>query len=498
MGTSKAAELFARNPEEQSKYLEYLKGQEIKRHQSKEASRTSSDWKIGRGIGRLGNMLNRGYHNIRRDTEHNPKMALENFARKTRIREEGRVRGAFNPLSRMNLVDKGMNRFANFVGRNNSGVASVKQLAQDVSRPATLKYLGRAISDRQDLSGIRSEKQKDRIRKREDKNAEYLQRKVRAEAAKDLKRSLDEIDKSERFTFGGRNVRMTAEDIKNDRERIVEKTASELVSAMKQASQGGLKEGDMTLFERAARLDYVCERLGVDASSAKQGICGLVAATYGPDTDRSFVAIVAEAAQKGITEKVEAIEARVTSAEERIAQSDKTLEEKLKDPTTTPEQASQAQEASAKEKEAASKEIESAKKEMTDQKPEQQASGLFATDFKVEFGASAMNALLTEGPDIGLKAGSILLGAPSSKGDDKSSLKNSLQTGKHQAESLAKITGLSKKLKEYEIAELEKKDPVGNAEKISKLKVEVSDLDRDLKKFDSEVSRIDSEIKACE
>lgn len=355
------------------------------------------------------------------------------------------------------------------------------------------------MSDRQDLSGVRSEKQKDRIRKREDKNAAYLQRKLVAEATKDLKRSLDEIDKSQK-SFGGFKARMTPEDAKRDRERIVEKTSAELIAAMQQAARGGLKEGEPTLFERAARLDYVCNRLGVDASSMKEklGDLGIMTASYGSAIDKSFVAIVADAVQQGIADRAAKIETRVTSAEEKIAQADKALEAKLQDPATTSEQAAQAREAAAKEKEAAGKEIESAKKEMVDQKLEQQASsGLFATDFKVEFGASATSVLLTKGPDIGLKAGSILLGASSGK-EDKSHLKNSLQTGKQQAESLAKVTGLNKKLKEHEIAELEKKDPKGNEEKIKKLKHEVADLDRDLKKFDSEVSRIETEIQACD
>lgn len=463
MGTSQAAQLFAKNPEGRSKYLDYLQSQEAKRHQAKEDSK-SSNWKVVRGVSRLGNMISRGYDNLRRDVENNPKMARENFLRKTEIQNNYRGRGGkLNPFSAFNAVDKHFN----FSGVGDGKFSEIKQRARDESRKSALKHLASAAKP--DLSGA-SEKQKAKIMAREDRKAAYLQGQIKAEAIKDLKKSLDAIDKAEKFTFGSRNVRMTPEDIKADRQRIVAKTAAELADAMK----NGVKEGDLSLFERAARLDYVCERLGANLDSLKRDLReeGLKTAAYDTTAVKeSFVAIVAEAAQKDISDRVAKIEER--------------LDEKLKDPATTPEQAAQAR--------------EEATKEMKDQNLVPQQSGaLFATDFKVEFGASAMSALLTEGPDIGLKAGSILLGDQSAKKGGDSKLKDALSAGKQQSESLAKITGLNKKIKEHELAELKKKGAPEDAAKIAMLETEVAGLDKDLRKFESEIERSEKEIKIQE
>ena len=463
MGTSQAAKLFAKNPEEKNKYLDYLQAQEIKRHQATEDSKSSS-WKIVRGVSRLGNAISKGYDNIRRDVENNPKMARENFLRKSEIQNNYRSRGGkLNPFSAINAVDKHFN----FSGVGDGKFSEIKQRAKDESRKSALKHL--ASATKPDLSGA-SEKQKEKIMAREDRKAAFLQGQIKAEAIKDLKKSLDTIDKAEKFTFGSRNARMTPEEIKSDRQRIVAKTAAELADAMK----NGVKEGDLSLFERAARLDYVCERLGANLDSLKRDLReeGLKAAVYDTTAVKeSFVAIVAEVAQKDIADRVSKIEER--------------LDEKLKDPATTPEQAAQAR--------------EDAKKEMVDQNLVPQQSGaLFATDFKVEFGASATSVLLTEGPDIGLKAGSILLGGPSDKKSGNSKVKDALSAGKQQAESLAKITRLSKKLKEHELAELKKKGAPEDVAKIAMLESEVSHLEKDLKRFESEVERSEREILAQE
>ncbi len=462
MGTSQAAKLFSKNPEEKNKYLDYLQAQEIKRHQATEDSK-SSGWKVVRAASRLGNAISKGYHNVMRDVENNPKMARENFLRKTEIESNYRSGGGkFNPLSAINVIDK---RF-NFSGVGKGKSSEIGQRSRDESKRSALKHL--AKDTKPDLSGA-SDKQKAKIMAREDRKAAYLQRQIRVEATRDLKKSLDAIDKTEKFTFGGRNVRMTPEDIKADRQRTVAKTAAEFVNAVK----NGVKEGDPTLFERAARLDYVCERLGANLDSMKRGLReeGLKAEVYGKAVKESFVAVIAEVAQKGIADKIAKIEEK--------------LDEKLKDPATTPEQAAKAR--------------EDAKKEMADQNLVPQQSGaLFATDFKVEFGASAMKVLLTEGPDIGLKAGSILLGGQNAKKSVDLKIKDALSAGKQQAESLAKITGLNKKLKEHELAELKKKGAPEDVAKIAMLESEVSHLEKDLKRFESEVERSEKEILAQE
>jgi molecular chaperone GrpE (heat shock protein) len=126
-----------------------------------------------------------------------------------------------------------------------------------------------------------------------------------------------------------------------------------------------------------------------------------------------------------------------------------------------------------------------------------ETDGFIATAMKIEFGAS-ISDILMKGPDVGLHAGNVLLGSPD-KGDktDKSAQINSIKTLLNMAEGKLKIQTIDKKMKEFELSQLEKLKTAGGQvddKAITALKAEVSELEEQVAHSQANVGRVEEEI----
>jgi len=126
-----------------------------------------------------------------------------------------------------------------------------------------------------------------------------------------------------------------------------------------------------------------------------------------------------------------------------------------------------------------------------------ETDGFIATAMKIEFGAS-ISDILMKGSDIGLHAGNVLLGVPDKDGKiDKSAQINSTKTLLNMAEGKLKIQTMNKKMKEFEISQLEKLKTAGGQvddKEIDKLKAEVSELEDQLFQSQNSVKKVEAEM----
>jgi len=121
-----------------------------------------------------------------------------------------------------------------------------------------------------------------------------------------------------------------------------------------------------------------------------------------------------------------------------------------------------------------------------------ETDGFIATVMKIEFGAS-ISDILMKAPDVGLHAGSILLGS-NDKGDkpDKSAQINSTKISLNMAQGKLKMQTMDKKMKEFELSKL--KDAGGDKDAISKLEAEVRDLETGVAQSQASVERVEKEM----
>jgi len=126
-----------------------------------------------------------------------------------------------------------------------------------------------------------------------------------------------------------------------------------------------------------------------------------------------------------------------------------------------------------------------------------EANGFIAKTMTIEFGAS-ISDLFLKNPDIGLHAGNILLGVPDKDGKtDKSAQINSTKTLLNMAEGKLKIQTINKKMKEFEISQLEKLKTAGGQvddKEIDKLKAEVSELEDQLFQSQNSVKKVEADM----
>ena len=120
-----------------------------------------------------------------------------------------------------------------------------------------------------------------------------------------------------------------------------------------------------------------------------------------------------------------------------------------------------------------------------------------ATAMKIEFGAS-ISDILMKSPDVGLHAGNVLLGSPDKDGKiDKSAQINSTKTLLNMAEGKLKIQTIDKKMKEFELSQLEKLKAAGGKvddKAINKLKEEVHNLEEQVAHSQANVGRVEADI----
>jgi len=126
-----------------------------------------------------------------------------------------------------------------------------------------------------------------------------------------------------------------------------------------------------------------------------------------------------------------------------------------------------------------------------------ETDGFIATAMKIEFGAS-ISDILMKSPDVGLHAGNVLLGSPDKDGKiDKSAQINSTKTLLNMAEGKLKIQTMDKKIKEFELSQLEKLKAAGGQvddKAITALKAEVLNLEEQVAHSQANVGRVEADI----
>jgi type IV secretory pathway VirB6-like protein len=125
----------------------------------------------------------------------------------------------------------------------------------------------------------------------------------------------------------------------------------------------------------------------------------------------------------------------------------------------------------------------------------------FAADsFEIEFGAS-INDVLLKAPDIGLKAGNVLLGgdAPAEKGVDEAAI-GALKVSKNQAAAKKKISIMNQKIAQYTLEQLQKQDPssltAAQKSEINSLELEIQGLNKNIKDSEAEENRIGDDMRS--
>ena len=126
-----------------------------------------------------------------------------------------------------------------------------------------------------------------------------------------------------------------------------------------------------------------------------------------------------------------------------------------------------------------------------------ETDGFIATAMKVEFGSS-ISDILMKGPDVGLHAGNVLLGGADKDGKiDKSAQINSNKTLLNMAEGKLKMQTIDKKMKEFELSQLEKLKAAGGQvddKAITALKTEVLNLEQQVAHSQANVGRVETDI----
>ena len=133
-------------------------------------------------------------------------------------------------------------------------------------------------------------------------------------------------------------------------------------------------------------------------------------------------------------------------------------------------------------------EIKKAKEELN---AVEKASGLVATEFKVEFGASIGDALIKE-VDLGLKAGNITLGKKEEGKVDMTKVAG-IEAGNKQMQGQIKVAKMGVKMKQMEIDQL--KATGGDKDEILALEKEVLKMNNDMSRITSELAKQEAIVK---
>jgi type IV secretory pathway VirB6-like protein len=109
-----------------------------------------------------------------------------------------------------------------------------------------------------------------------------------------------------------------------------------------------------------------------------------------------------------------------------------------------------------------------------------------------DLGLTAPDLGLTA-PDLGLKASNFLLGVPEEKSKINEAQLKELGMLKRQLDGQLKINGMNKKIKEFELAQLENNPE--NSGKIASLKSQISDLEKEISHLEKENGSIEDRLK---
>lgn len=455
--SSEAANSFARNEGAKNKYLQYLKEQEFERHKKAEDS-----WKgaFGAFTGSY-DWLKRAAGNITRSTETNPIMAQENFMRKVDKQEEKRTwAGFFNPLNRINVLDKAMN-YGKIRGATDA--ANKKFMTEQL-----------AIAGKDDDSRKRA----------------FFQQKLSEMAVAGLQKDLKEI----------RNLE------KNGRAGEAAKRKNDLISRV--AGETG-----SSLFDKFSRLSYLHDQLGLGGVDPKLALSRAVRAEFEKKANELSSGTLAGSKERA--EELKAMSAGLygdgkgyEGAVKAVMDQFNVGKREVGDHTQALNDDQNAMKDAALR--ALGDQIDKAPKDIEDRlaagtitlaeakKETEEYKSLINTKVEIEFGSSITDALV-KGADVGLKAGNPLLG-------DHTDGKKQIDYGALQAISLErnanagkmKMANMDKKIIEFELSKLReeaKKDPSKLAA-VAKLEKELADSEAEITKYERQLQDINAREEA--
>jgi type IV secretory pathway VirB6-like protein len=484
MDTTEAAKLFADDPEMRHKYLEHLKDSEFQRRQRSEDSiqrfRDVHDPKKGKydfldGVGSFGGMVgnalsNLGHH-LRRDVENNPRMAQENFTRKSEKEKEKREKtrtwgGFFNPLNRFNALDKAMH------------YRSISTKTNEEIKKSMTSQLAASTS-------------KDDLRKRA-----FFQKKMSEIAVADFKK------KSPILGNVGKSLERSLQSMRK-------KDARDTISAkdLRDLTADALSEG--STFDKAAKLSYLHKRFklgGKDPSLllAEQMRDKFKAAAGHPDSKLS-------------KEENAAVVREMSTGLYGDDKAARLFEENLKDVSQNMLSSKEAHDPSAAHDDI-SRVHDDMKKVLENPelfRVEKALEGL-QTSAGEELKTDADRDRLKESAEAATKAADDLAqrmkddadkpkdptAAPDSSNpkpvEDSSSQINSLSTNKAMQDIRLRISEMNKKMAKYELNVLKSApDPDHkNAAKIKELEDKIDSCESEITRFSNESERLESEINA--
>ncbi len=243
LSSSEAAEKFAGNRDLENKYLQYLKAQEEERHDKK----AQAKWYQKPGI-----MMSRGYHNLRQDSEHNPRSMQKAFVRKAQNKKQGNWA---NPLNKSGVVDQ----YSTMIGgRAISGAKNLKnwvankfKIGDRSDRATDVKpgYLARRRQEQLEATKAMLEKPFTPGDARQERSRDFYHDQMQRQLVRDsgVGKDLDAIRKMEKKG-------KSQSDIQEAKDKLMEKISDPSLGA----------------YERSSLLSYVHRQLGLDAARDPQ------------------------------------------------------------------------------------------------------------------------------------------------------------------------------------------------------------------------------------
>jgi len=248
MNAAEAAQLFAKSPEEQQKYMQYLQNREFERNQRKAEAKNSL-------YGRVSEALDSGIDKMSRvsgigSEERNTDLTMQKFARNIRFQEKD---GGSLTKSATSLYDRtfGAKDTANRALDANNSIAR-QYLAQDHKEPEK-------IPDLKPYASLQEKKAHalmvEKANNKENAKRAFFQEKLRQSAISDLKQKVGEIKKLERK---GR-----FSEANSAKKALLKDTQDAL--KMDSQNRAEFRKDGLSLFEKAARLSYVQKQFGINS-----------------------------------------------------------------------------------------------------------------------------------------------------------------------------------------------------------------------------------------
>jgi len=283
LSTAEAAKRFAGSPSLQNKFLEHLQERDFKRNlrnseaQSPIAPLPKAETTLGKAanamrtavdvtanvIGtRAPNLASRALDGILRTEARNPEMAQQSFLRNLRNEERWDSGSAvqkalvLNPLNRSNTLDRAMNMFGGKASSlsERTDAARTKVLANVLKGDAKLEK----VTPKTDL--LKDIRAADKKNEKDAKKREFFQSQLREIATKGLAKDVSQIEKLER--------QGKADEAIDAKQKMLNEARSgiELKDGKITAKNG------QTLFEAAAKLDYLHRKFGLEGESPQKAM----------------------------------------------------------------------------------------------------------------------------------------------------------------------------------------------------------------------------------